>query len=58
LLNFGTLLCVPENGSDQRSGRAYDASLQVDGDTSKGLRQEIEQILRDLNIAEKVKVEL
>jgi len=34
-----------------------DASIEIKSD-SNGLRQEIEQILRDLNLSDKVKVEL
>lgn len=37
---------------------AIDASIQIEAENSNGLRQEIEQMLRDLNLAERVKVEL
>lgn len=36
---------------------AIDASIEIKSD-SNGLRQEIDQILRDLNLTDKVKVEL
>jgi len=36
---------------------AIDASIEIKSD-SNGLRQEIEQILRDLNLTDTVKVEL
>jgi len=37
---------------------AIDASIQIEADSSNGLRQEIEQILRDLNLLDKVKLDL
>lgn len=37
---------------------AIDAAVQIEVDSSDGLRQEIEQILRDLNLSDRVKVDL
>ena len=37
---------------------AIDASIEIEAESSNGLRQEIEQILRDLNLADKVKIVL
>jgi hypothetical protein len=51
-----TLLPKLKTGGELHFG--IDASIQIDADNSNGLRQEIEQILRDLNLAEKVKVDL
>ena len=35
-----------------------DVSVQVESDTAQGFQQELMQILRDLNLAETVKVEV
>lgn len=51
-----TLLPKLKTGGELHFG--IDASIQIDANNSNGLRQEIEQILRDLNLAEKVKVDL
>lgn len=37
---------------------ALDVSVQVENDAVQGFRQKILQILRDLNLANKVKVDL
>jgi hypothetical protein len=37
---------------------AIDASFQIDTHSRNGLRQEIEQILRDLNLLDAVKIDL
>jgi hypothetical protein len=35
-----------------------DVSVQVDGDTAQGFQQELLQILRDLNLADSVRIEI
>jgi hypothetical protein len=51
-----TLLPKLKSGSELHL--AIDASMEIDADNFSGLRQEIEQILRDLNLADKVRVDL
>jgi Protein of unknown function (DUF499) len=51
-----TLLPKLKTGTELRL--SIDASIQIEVGSSDGLRQEIEQILRDLNLAEKVKIDL
>ena len=51
-----TLLPKLKTGKELRL--SIDASIQIEVGSSDGLRQEIEQILRDLNLAEKVKIDL
>ena len=51
-----TLLPKLKTGTELRL--SIDASIQIEMDGSNGLRQEIEQILRDLNLIDKVKVDL
>jgi hypothetical protein len=35
-----------------------DVSVQVESDTAQGFQQELMQILRDLNLADSVKIEI
>jgi hypothetical protein len=51
-----TLLPKLKTGTELRL--SIDASIQIEVDGSNGLRQEIEQILRDLNLIDKVKVDM
>jgi hypothetical protein len=49
---------LPKLKSGTELHLAIDASIQIEADGSNGLRQEIEQILRDLNLEDKVKIDL
>ncbi|MGA2985365.1 MAG: DUF499 domain-containing protein [Terriglobia bacterium] len=49
---------IPKLKSGTDLSVALSVSVQVDGDTAQGFQQELMQILRDLNLAEAVKVEL
>ena len=51
-----TLLPKLKTGSELQL--SIDASIQIEVESSNGLCQEIEQILRDLNLADKVKIDL
>lgn len=51
-----TLLPKLKTGAELRL--SIDASIQIELNGSNGLRQEIEQILRDLNLIDKVKIDL
>lgn len=53
---FLVLAVALKSGGELRL--AIDASMEVDADNSSGLRQEIEQMLRDLNLADRVRVDL
>jgi len=51
-----TLLPKLKTGTELRL--SIDASIQIEVGSSDGLRQEIEQILRDLNLIDRVKISL
>jgi hypothetical protein len=49
---------IPKLKSGTELSVALNVSVQVEGDTAQGFQQELMQILRDLNLAETVKVEI